>query len=155
MWGGLLEITSEEIFNLLKSEKKTGEIIPLRKTFYKEAEELAKQQTQEQSQNTERALNIIKEKRTQKILIYLAYDKALPQPLPQEEEETYARIEQIINKANPQAKTRKIKITAHIPEIITSTGNKLGPYEQNEIIELYDNSDIKFIIDNKIGETIN
>ena len=150
-----MEIDSEEIFNLLKSEKKTGEIIPLRKTFYKEARELIKQQPQEQKQNLDRTLNIIKEKRTQKILIYLAYDKVLPQPLPQEEEETYNNIKQLVSNPNTQQKTKKIRITAHIPEIITSTGNKLGPYEQNEIIELYDNSDIKFIIENKIGETIN
>ena len=150
-----LDVSAEEIFNLLKSEKKTGEIMPLRSTFYREAEAFIKQQPPDQTQNIAKTVNIIKEKRMQKILIYLAYDKPLPQPLPQEEEETKNEIKLILSKTATQPKTKKIKITAHIPEVITSSGNKLGPYEQNEIIELYNNTDIKFIIDNKIGEAIN
>ena len=41
-----------------------------------------------------------------------------------------------------------------VPEIITNTGTKLGPYNKNEIIDINSNDDIMFIIENNIGEKI-
>lgn len=151
-------ISAEELFNVLRNEKKTGELQPLPKNFYEQAAKTATgAETKEggQQQSVQKAINAIKERRTQKILIYLAYGRTPTAPMPLEEEELYNQIKKILKSESNNIKATKIKITAHIPEIITTTGNKIGPYEQNEVIELYDKEDVKFIVDNKIGETTN
>ncbi|MCL4365573.1 MAG: DNA replication complex GINS family protein [Candidatus Marsarchaeota archaeon] len=150
------ELTINYLNNILKNENKTGEIVSLPRNFYKNIEEKEKTLTKDSDElkNMIKLFDLIKEKRRQKILIYLAYNKEIPRPLPSEEEDLYTQIRIILNKNQGEPKPQKIKFWKSIPEIITSTGNKIGPYEQAEIVLLYNLSDIKFIIDNKLGEII-
>ena len=98
--------------------------------------------------------NSLKERRTQKMLVYLAYNKELPKPLPSEEEDLYIQIKNILNRSSGEPKPSKVKIAKTIPQIVAPSGSKLGPYEQNEIVYIYDRSDAKFMVENKLGEII-
>lgn len=109
---------------------------------------------QQEIENAQRLIRGLKEKRLQKILIYIAYGKPLPPQVPSEEEDLYKQIQVILNKTAPQERNRKIRILANIPEVITTKGNKIGPYKQSEVVEIGNSDDVSFIIDNKLGEII-
>ena len=155
-------VQPDEIFNIIKTEARHGEMTDLSPDFYvklrKKIEDL---KNTDDETNTSTAENVVqaektlKTKRMQKILIYLAYNKQLPARVPEEERSTYERIKQIINETSSLSKTTKVKITTRTPEIINQEGKKIGPFEQNQVVELDKDSDINFIISNKIGVIIN
>ncbi|MHB1829929.1 MAG: hypothetical protein ACYCO0_00895 [Candidatus Micrarchaeaceae archaeon] len=149
-----IEINVSGLLALLRNERKSGEVIPLPKDFYAKTKEKlgSYEKDTDEYKNTNKIISSIKEKRTQKILVYLAYNKDLPKPVPSEEEDLYIQIKNIINN-NEGAKPTKVKITKTIPQIVTPSGSKIGPYEQNETVYIYDHTDTKFIVENKIGET--
>ena len=143
------------LYNLLKTEQKSGEVISLQKDFYLKIEEKLKtygSANGDEYKNIQKVVNSLKERRRQKILVYIAYNKELPRPLPLEEEDLYIQIKNILNKSNSEPKPSKVKIAKTIPQIVAPSGSKLGPYEQNEIIYIYDRADAKFIVENKLGE---
>jgi DNA replication initiation complex subunit (GINS family) len=154
-------ITTELIFTKLQQEKNTGELTTLQSDFYSQANTLLSKLNAEapaetsvkQLENAQKMLFSLRERRKQKLLMYVAYDKPLPAPVPEEEETLYNEIRQIIIKDNPQPKASKIKITNDIPEVLTAKGRKIGPYKRGEVVEVTDTSDAEFIIKNKIGET--
>jgi hypothetical protein len=153
------EIQTGLLFSKLDEEKKTGELLPLPKNFYKQIEEDLKKQTEQQTsiselQNKQTTFSALKAKRLQKILVYLAYNKNPPSQIPVEEELLYYQILKIMNKEVKAPKTTKIKILIKIPEIITTKGNKVGPYQEGETVQVEDSADIEFMINNKIGEII-
>lgn len=148
-----MESSPEKIFELLKKERKTGELLPLESDFYDIAEELAKRSPNEtEQQSLGRTLAAIREKRTQKILIYIAYNKELPSPTPRQEEDLYKQIKKILKRENSTPSSTRMRITADVPEIITTKGNRIGPFKQNQVVDVSDSDDTKFIIENKIGE---
>jgi DNA replication initiation complex subunit (GINS family) len=155
-----LQITTEMLFTRLNEEKSKGELVPLQKEFYTAATEFVKtlevgtenDPGQKQAENTRRLLENLKEKRRQKLLIYLAYEKPLPHPIPEEEEALYNKIRKILNRSEEKASVATVKITADIPEVFTSEGRKIGPYKQGEIVEVPNSGDIEFMVKNKIGE---
>jgi DNA replication initiation complex subunit (GINS family) len=154
------EVYTEALFAKLDEERKTGTLLPLGKDFYEEIEKEIKKQEKEggrkaETQNKKTTLNKLRSKRTQKILVYLAYNKPLPSQVPAEEEALYYQILKTINKEVPPPKTAKIKILIKIPEIITTKGNKLGPYQEGEVIQVEDPDDAEFMVNNKIGEVAN
>ena len=148
----------ETVFSVLEKEKSTGELQPLNANFYKEVSEFVASVKDSASKselaNLEKMVLQLKEKRKQKILIYIAYNRHLPEPVPEEEETLYNEIVKILNKGEKKAETAKIKILADLPEIITPEGKKLGPFKSGEVIELEDQNDINFVITNKIGEKV-
>ena len=151
------EMQTETIFAKLIEEKKTGELQPLPRNFYKNIEEDIKNHNQpntQELQNKQSTLGALRSRRMQKILVYLAYNKPLPTPLPVEEEDIYYQILKIINKEEQSTKTTKIRITIKIPEIITPNGSRIGPYQEGETVQLSNTTDIEFIINNKIGEIV-
>ncbi len=151
------ENSAEVLFAKLDAERKTGELLQLPRDFYSEHGSIAnvpEVENGKQTQNTKKTLETLKAKRIQKILIYLAYGKTPPQPMPVEEENIYNEIKRILNKEIPLQKTTKIRIIAKIPEIITTSGHKIGPFESGEIITSEKAKDIEFIINNKLGEII-
>jgi len=155
------EITPEVIFSKLQAERKTGELLPLPADFYeqidKEIENLKKNPSMESKQYLEnfmKLVNQLKEKRMQKVLIYLAYNKQLPQPIPRFEENLFKKIKAIINEESKPPQVKRIKINLDIPEIITPEGNKIGPFSKDQIIEIDDSKEIEYILQNKIGELI-
>ncbi|MDE1824425.1 MAG: hypothetical protein KGH69_02305 [Candidatus Micrarchaeota archaeon] len=139
----------------MKNEKKTGEIIPLEADFYLGIAGLASSVPDDQERNNlNKTIEAIKERRVQKILVYIAYGKQVPAPLPTEEEDLYNQIKRILKKDSAPTNQTTVRISADIPEIITTKGSKIGPFKQNEIVKMGDTEDVKFIIDNKIGEII-
>ena len=155
------EITPEVIFSKLQAERKTGELLPLPADFYeqidKEIESLKKKSSLDNKQYLEnfiKLVNQLKERRIQKVLIYLAYNKQLPQPIPRSEENLFKRIKAIMSEETKSVQAKRIKINLDIPEIITPEGNKIGPFSKDQIIEIDDNKEIEYILQNKIGELI-
>ena len=150
------EIDVNTLLNLLKTERKSGEIITLPQDFYRKVDSKAKTYNNESDEykNILKIENNIKERRTQKMLVYIAYNKELPRPIPSEEEDLYIQIKNILNKDSSDTKPSKMKINKSIPQIVAPSGNKIGPYEQNQIIYIYERSDAKFILENKLGEMI-
>ncbi len=153
-------ITFEDIFNALDAEKKTGELLPLPKGFYRYADENISRENapnseyEKENENLSRTTRALRARRTQKILIYLAYGKQLPYPMPEEEEELHRRLKIVVESATGEKLTR-IKIIARTPELITPNGKRIGPYEENEVIEVSDKHDTEYILNNKIGEILN
>ena len=87
------------LYVLLKTEQKTGEVISLPEDFYHKINEKLKTYGNEEGDEYKSILKItnsLKERRLQKILVYLAYNKELPRPLPSEEEDLYIQIKNII-----------------------------------------------------------
>jgi len=151
-------LTTNEISVILKNEKKTGELLPLPKEFYTMAEETLRASgdpATNEHNSINKLIGSLKERRTQKLLIYLAYNKNLPQPIPSEEEDLYIQIKKILNKNTPDTKVIKIKMAKKIPQIITPSGNSVGPFNQDETVYLSEIADVKFIVDNKLGEIVN
>ena len=157
-----LTITSDLLFSRLNEEREKGALTSLPKEFYSEARAFvdsmnddASGANQKQTANARRMLHELKEKRKQKILIYLAYDKPLPQPMPDEEEALYNEIRRILNRTGEASeKTARIKILSDVPEILTSEGRKIGPYQQGAVVEMPRGADADFVLKNKIGELI-
>lgn len=150
------EATPERLFVMLNEEKKTGELLPLPKNFYLQAGKRAatKSPDPKESENAERLLKNLKAKRVQKILVYLAYGRQLPQQIPVEEEALYSKLRKILNEESDSSKAIKIRMFSDVPEILAPSGKKVGPFKQNEIVEFGDESDTQFILNNKLGEII-
>ncbi|MDE1846553.1 MAG: DNA replication complex GINS family protein [Candidatus Micrarchaeota archaeon] len=155
-----MEVSVEQLFNMLQAEKKTGEIIPLPANFYKkagaEADSLEKSSPDPQHPtNFRKLLSSIKERRTQKLLIYLAYNKQLPGQMPDEEEQLFKSIRSLINGGLGEiARTKKVRISADIPELIMPNGGKTGPYKQNQVVEFAEDYEADFLLSNKLGEKV-
>ena len=155
----------EDLFNKLAAEKKTRELLPLPSNFYEsiiiiDSEEIEKKEDineENLNKNIEKLINNIKKIRTQKILLYLAYDRRLPSPIPKKEENLYIYIKDIINSSSFNIKNNKIKINNNTPELITPEGNKIGPFKKGQYIDIQDidnKNEVDFILKNKIGELI-
>ena len=150
-----------ELFTKLQEEKKTGELLQLQSDYYVKLDKYAETKKDnlfengKDKENIIKILSFLKKRRIQKILVYLAYEKPLPSQIPIEEEDLYNQIKKILNKEHVSNSVTKIRINVQVPEIITKEGTKLGPYKQNEIVELNKEEDIKFILSNKIGEIAN
>ncbi len=155
----------EELFNKLAEEKKTRELLPLPNNFYennlnnKATDQTTTEDSNEENlnKNIEKLINNIKKLRTQKILLYLAYDRRMPSPIPKEEENLYMYIKDILNSSSINIKNNKIRINNNTPELITPEGSKIGPFRKGQYIDVQeiDNKyEIDFILKNKIGELI-
>ena len=157
----LMNDVAVELFAKLQEEKKTGELLQLQSDYYVKLDKYAETKKDNLFENGKDKENIIKilsslkKRRIQKILVYLAYEKPLPSQIPLEEEDLYNQIKKILNKEHVSNSVTKIRINVQVPEIITKEGTKLGPYKQNEIVELNKEEDINFILSNKIGEIAN
>lgn len=155
-----ITITSEFLFLKLAEERAQGELSPLPKDFYSEASKFIDGMTTagsdaKQTQNVQKILRDIREKRRQKLVVYLAYNRPLPQPVPVEEEALYNEIRRILNEtAESNARTARLRILSDVPEILTTEGRRIGPYKQGEIIEMAAGADAEFMLKNKIGELV-
>jgi hypothetical protein len=155
-------MSAELLFSVLQQEKATGELQQLRHDFYVQVNSflnsLASNRDSEdqarQAENTKRMATSLAEKRRQKILLYIAYNKPLPAIVPAEDEKLYNDIRGLLASGNSNAKISKLKINSDVPEVLTAQGRRIGPFRQGEIVEVSDGSDIEFMIKNKIGEIV-
>ncbi len=161
-------MTEYHIYDLLwqitQKEKQTSEIQQLPKTFYDDIntfinsfnnKELT-ESDQSIKKNTTRMIMELFEKRKQKILIYSAYKKPLPQPAVPSEQEFYNKISETIKTTKlPNSDETKQKQTLKslqaIPEIILPSGKKIGPLNKDQLLEMTDkNEDAEFLINNSL-----
>jgi DNA replication initiation complex subunit (GINS family) len=156
------KITTELLFSKLQKEKTTGELTSLPSDFYLGASLLISElessdkseENEKQIENAKKMLASLKERRKQKLLTYLAFSKQLPQTVPEEEEALYNEIRQILTRGADSVKVSRLKVLSSVPEVLTSEGREIGPYKAGEVIELANDSDVEFIIKNKIAELL-
>lgn len=147
------KVTTGELFSKLSAEKKTGELLPLSQDIYKTENEEQQGNDTTHSESKDKIINALRARRLQKILTYIAYGRTLPHQIPEEEERLYIHIKKIIEEESNSIKSTKIRITADTPELITTEGRKLGPFDKNTVIDIENQQDLEFLIKNKIGET--
>ncbi|MEM3791467.1 MAG: hypothetical protein QXL16_01935 [Candidatus Micrarchaeaceae archaeon] len=144
--------TAAYLMGILKQEKSTGELLSLDSDFYSSFD--LKGATEEERKNIEYLLQLIKEKRLQKILVYIAYNKPLPGTVPKEEESLYNRIVEIIKEnRGSEKRIKRIKVIKDVPEIVVPSGEKIGPFSKGQIIELEEKL-ADFAIESKFCEAM-
>jgi hypothetical protein len=158
-------IAYEFLWQVIQKEKQANELQVLPKTFYQDVAVFLKNFDKKDlgdedatiKKNTLKMINDLYERRKQKILIYVAYKKPIPQPAIPQELEFY-------NKAVELASANRLDIDGQngkniimrslqaIPEIILPhSGKKVGPFEKDQMVEIgNDEEDIKFLINNTI-----
>ncbi len=159
-------ITYDYLWQAYQKEKQTNQLLLIPKTFYDETFKFIKEKegntntNQITPENTIRLVNDFFEKRKQKILIYIAYNKQLPQPISNSETEFYNRVLQIVKSekldfsGQASGSPHTIKSIKDIPEITLPSGNKIGPLRKDQILEAENEQDRKYLIENSICEKI-
>ncbi|MGD0728518.1 MAG: hypothetical protein ABR981_00370 [Candidatus Micrarchaeaceae archaeon] len=157
-------ITYDYLWQAYQKEKQTNQLLLIPKTFYEDIFKFVNNvQTntnfnQTTKDNTIMLVNDFFEKRKQKILIYIAYNKQLPQPISNNELEFYNKLLQIVKEekldfaVQTKTNTNSLKSTKDIPEIILPSGNKIGPLAKNQIIEIENQQDKSYLLENTICE---
>ncbi len=159
-------ITYDYIWQAYQKEKQTNQLLLIPKTFYEDTikfikkTETNKDYNSSMTENTIRIVNDFFEKRKQKILIYVAYNKQIPQPISNNEIEFYNIILQAVKSekldmsANDKNNIHALKSTKDIPEIVLPSGNKIGPLKKDQIIDAENEQDRSYLIENSICEKI-
>ncbi len=165
------ETTYDTLWSVLQKEKQTNELQLLPKNFYVDVQASIKtfdrkditEEEQSTKKNTERLLYELSERRKQKILIYVAFRKTMPQPAMQEELEFYSKIVEFTKQSTLPASGdasiganakphQALKSVQSMPEIILPSGRKVGPFEKGAIVDVASEEDINFLIANTICE---
>ncbi len=155
------KLTFDIIWQIYQKEKQTNRLFPLQKDFYSKANKLVSNKPQNPSMESVTSVNInniitkIKEKRQQKILLYIAYDKQIEHPIPTEEFNFYNKIIEMITKTQLPTnsnQTQNLNMLQDIPEIFLPSGNKIGPLKKSEKIQIDNKTDSKFLINNLLCE---
>ncbi len=157
-----MDISINLLFNILSEENKTGEVLDLANDFYPSAySELSKLEENtdaaQQAKNFKKLLDTIKTKRFQKILLYVAYNKQIEVHVPKEEQTLYKEALTLIGKhsqqinSNEQIQKTKMKITSDLPELLVPNKGKIGPFKQDQVVELADIKEVEFLSNNKLA----
>jgi hypothetical protein len=160
-------ITYDLLWQILQREKQTNEIQIVPKTFYREIADmiktLEKDKTEDAGQTKANAVklsNDLYERRKQKILVYVAYGRALPQQLPQEEANFYNKIADSF-KANQftyylsnESRKAMLESLYDIPEMLLPSGNKIGPLTKAQTVSVESSEDAIFLVNNALCKKI-
>jgi DNA replication initiation complex subunit (GINS family) len=160
-------ITYDLLWQILQKEKQSNEIQMVPRTFFSDIagiiRTLEKEKTEENEQvksNMIKLSNDLYERRKQKILIYIAYGRQLPQPLPQEEVGFYGRIteafksNQFASYLSSESRKSMLESLYDIPEMLLPSGNKIGPLSKAQTIVVESNDDATFLINNALCKKI-
>ncbi len=155
-------MTYDIIWQTYQKEKQTNRLFPLQTDFYSEAKRLiTAKNTNPDIENTKRTnithiISKIKEKRTQKILLYIAYNKQIETPIPLEETNLYNKLIQILTESQNitinEMQIQKLNVLQTIPEIFLPSGNKTGPLNKSDKIQIENKSDKEFLITSMLCE---
>jgi DNA replication initiation complex subunit (GINS family) len=156
-------LSYDYLWQAYQKERQTNQLLLLSKTFYEDVNEFLTTKPNidpSLKENTLKLLNEFFEKRKQKILIYVAYNKPLPQPASNTEYEFYNKILQAMKSerleftGNTPAESKVLKSTKDLPEIMLPSGNKLGPIKKDQIIEPINEQDKVYLLENSICEQV-
>ncbi|MCL4387969.1 DNA replication complex GINS family protein [Candidatus Marsarchaeota archaeon] len=159
-------ITYNFLWEVLQKERSSNALQLLPKNFYSDIGEFIEGTKNEiakneeagiQIANIERLVSEIFDKRKQKVALYVAYKKPLPNPITDIETDLYNKMMELyINTkiAGPkETKTQQNRlrvIIEKLPEVFLPSGSKIGPLEKGQLIEVQDKNDSKFLIDNSL-----
>jgi hypothetical protein len=154
-------ISYDYLWQAYQKEKQTNQLLLLSKTFYEDAGEFitfdgkTKGSGSAMHENASKLLSEFFDKRKQKILIYVAYNRQLPQPVSNVELEFYNKILQTVKSAKFPVQDRQplptiLKSTKDIPEIILPSGKKFGPLKKDQEIGAIDEQDKVYLLENAI-----
>lgn len=163
LWGVYLE---ENFYDLLwqvwQKEKVSNELQEVPKEFYEDATDFLEslktndERTKATKENTIKVLHSIFELRKKKVLLYIAYKKALPQSIPKLDISLYNQISDTYNKTELKLDSERNNfiMLQQIPKIILPSGTQMGPLNKDDIINIKDEEDKKFLINNSICKKI-
>jgi hypothetical protein len=158
------DISYDYVWRILQKEKQTNQLLQTSRSFYSDlADYLVRAQiTEKQKENMEKLIASLFEKRKQKILLYVAYKKPLPQPVADSEQEFYNNLvatfdsSRLLTSIPPNKSNKLLRSLIDIPEIILPSGKKFGPHRKDEIIDLTNSEpDREYLIKNSICESYN
>ncbi|MDE1870681.1 MAG: hypothetical protein KGI06_00375 [Candidatus Micrarchaeota archaeon] len=158
-------VTYDYLWQAFQKEKQTNQLLLVPKTFYEDSIKFINDINYDSGSTytkeiSIKLLNDFFEKRKQKILIYVAYNKQLPQPISSNETEFYNRLLQTVKSERLDFTIQEkhivseLKSIKDIPEIILPSGNKIGPLAKDQIVNTENEQDIKYLIENTICEKI-
>lgn len=163
-------LSYDYLWQACQKEKQTNQLLLVPKTFYDDIIEYINSLPQStpgevdsgMKANSIKLLNEIFERRKQKILLYVAYSKQLPQPISNLELEFYNRLTEVARATRLEHQSIKngsgtaLKSLKDIPEIILPSGNKIGPLKKDQVLEMKrgQDSDIEFLTKNMICEML-
>jgi DNA replication initiation complex subunit (GINS family) len=152
-------ISYDYLWQAYQKEKQTNQLLLLSKTFYEDVNEFiilgGKNKGSSLYENTQKLLDEFFEKRKQKILIYIAYNRPLPQPISNIELEFYNKILQTVKSERLTAQGKEtrptiLKSAKDIPEIILPSGRKFGPLKKDQKIGSIEEQDKVYLLENTI-----
>ena len=152
------------IWTVYQKEKQTNKLTLIPKQFYEDVNtyvsNINKANLEGQSliANTLQTIDLIISSRKRKIIIYAAYSKPLPQPIPDEERDFYSKLLNMIKSYNIYNKESSInteikpmlKVVIAVPEITLPSGNHIGPLDKDQLINVEDEDDRRYLETNKI-----
>lgn len=156
------ELTYDMLWQAYQKEKRSNELQLIPKSFYEEAlgfiKELPGGGSEDgaiQKENAARLLNEMFERRKQKIMVYAAYGRQLPEQAPPKETTLYDEAVRMLKKStlNGEASgtgVAALKVSQPIPEILLPSGLKIGPLEKDQVLEVKGKEDRAFLINNNI-----
>jgi DNA replication initiation complex subunit (GINS family) len=159
------KLSYDYLWQACQKEKQTNQLLLLPKTFYEDVGEfvnrkpLAKEDSLTTRENASKLLSEFFERRKQKILLYVAYERPLPQPIANLELEFYNKVLEVVKseKLTMQKETGTkslLKSIKDIPEIILPSGNRFGPVKIGETFESISEQDKVYLIENSICEKV-
>jgi DNA replication initiation complex subunit (GINS family) len=162
------ELSYDILWQTYQKEKLSNELQLIPRTFYEDMKEFINssfgkekgEEGQVQKENATRLLYNIFERRKQKIIIYAAYGKSLPNTVSTQEAAFYEKILKVIKETTveniPDNKIEQIALKSlqNLPEILLPSGRKVGPLEKEQIIEVKNKEDTNFLINNGICKPI-
>ncbi|MEM3227901.1 MAG: hypothetical protein QXK65_03070 [Candidatus Micrarchaeaceae archaeon] len=157
MGGMEQDLRYESLWQAAYKEKKSNELQILPKTFYRDMWDYIKSlkgtsEDPEITSNASKLLEELFERRKQKILIYVAYNKLLPQPVIDSEQKFYEsilekykseKLEQTV--AASKLIEERLNVIKDIPEILLPSGKKIGPLKKGESIFAENEEDKEFL----------
>ncbi len=152
-------VSYDYLWQAYQKEKQTNQLLLLSKTFYEDVNEFIIQGGKNKGsplyENTQKLLDEFFEKRKQKILIYVAYNRPLPQPISNIELDFYNKILQTtkterLTAQGKETRATTLKSAKDIPEIILPSGRKFGPLKKDQEIGSIEEQDKVYLLENAI-----
>jgi hypothetical protein len=161
------DMSYEYIWQTFNNEKKSAQLMPLPRGFYKSADTFIKglgdneydERAKNIKSNAVKILTDLYDRRKQKILIYAAYGRSLPNQTPEAEVRLFEKITELMKTPLSQHTEHQInkeflKSLKDMPEIILPSGKKIGPLTKNQEFDIEDKDDVNFLINSEICERI-